>query len=173
MKKLTVWIITGLLLLCTTISSASPKSGKASKKPTATATQPTNQSTSTPAKKPTNILTPSQEIKELFDENNPRKTLTINGKELQQLPSSQGLTRVFSGANDNEVKEYFSKLTGQPLPSPRKIPNKGTMYVAPTTNGSFNLRDFATSSEKTGSAWTIDIPTGVVHPKKAEIKFIR
>lgn len=166
MKNLFLWVIVSLSFLVNTTAFATPKTGS-SKKPVATKTQP---STPKPVK-----LTPSQEVKELFDANNSRKSITINGRELQQLPNSQGLTRIFSGANDNEVKDFFSKLTGKPLPNPTKIPNKGIVYSVTGTDGKkYNLRDFASSSNVTGSAWTIDIPKGVANPTKAtEIKFIR
>ncbi|WP_228144118.1 VENN motif pre-toxin domain-containing protein, partial [Moraxella cuniculi] len=114
------------------------------------------------------------ELRKLFDENNASKSIKIGNKTLHQEANSSGLTRIFKGVGDEEVKRYFMDLTGQPLPPPRNIPNKGIVYVAKTPYGNFNLRVFASSANKTGSVWTIDIPSGFAHKsKRTEIKFLR
>lgn len=62
------------------------------------------------------------------------------------------------------------------MPQPREINiggNKGLLYAVKTEHGNYNLRSIAKSQDKTGLVWTIDIPAGVVHNKKAEIKFLR
>lgn len=121
----------------------------------------------------TTALTPQQEVVELFDATNPRTSITVNGKVLHQT-SSKGVTKVFAGASETDVKTYFTTLTGKPLPTPRVIPNKGQMYVTLTADGSFNLREFSSSVNTTGSVWTIDIPKSFSKTvKNAEIKFTR
>lgn len=122
----------------------------------------TKTTTTTQSNTKTPALTPAQkEIRALFDAKNTKTSLVINGKVLQQMPNSQGLTRIFSGVEEQEVKDYFSRLTGKPLSAPRTIPNKGIIYVSGTPHGNFTLRDFASSGDVVGSAWTIDIPKSV------------
>lgn len=123
------------------------------------------------------IYTPrDQEVRELFTATNPRVGIRIGNRTLLPEPNSQGLTRIFNGASDAEVKKYFTELTGKPLPNPIEINignNKGVRYSVQTEHGSYNLRSITRSQDKTGPVWTIDIPAGVVHNKKAEIKFLR
>ncbi|MFA9485871.1 MULTISPECIES: hypothetical protein [unclassified Moraxella] len=116
-----------------------------------------------------------QEVRELFTAANSRAGIRIGNRTLLPEPNSQGLTRVFNGASDAEVKQYFTELTGKPLPNPTEIVGKGVVYSVTATDGKkYNLRNFASSSNITGPAWTIDIPKGVANPNKAtEIKFIR
>jgi filamentous hemagglutinin len=80
------------------------------------------------------------------------------------------------------VQDYFLELTGTAgLPPPIKVPGRvggETMYVVKTDKGSFTLRDFASSTEKSGPVWTIEIPKTMVSNvntsgKSVEIKFLK
>lgn len=123
-------------------------------------------------------MTPSQEVKELFDPNNSRTSLTINGKAFQQLPNNKNMIRLFSGATEKEIKDFFTQLGGKTLPSPRTITNKdgstkGVIYVIEISKGkNLTLRNFSTSDDRTGAKWTIDVPAGMGHStNQTEIKF--
>lgn len=101
-------------------------------------------------------------------------TLTINGKEFKQTSDSKGLVRKFTDVSDNEVKDYFAKITEKPLPTPTPVPNKGIVYSVSTPDGSFNLRDFASSEKESGRVWTIDLPKKATKTSRnPEIKFVR
>ena len=137
--------------------------------------KPTNNQ-SKPSHRAAVYIPRDQELRELFTATNPRVGVRIGNRTLLPESNSQGLVRVFRGASDAEVKQYFTELTGKPLPQPREINignDKGVRYYVQTEHGNYNLRSIAKSQDKTGLAWTIDIPAGVVHNKKAEIKFLR
>ncbi|MDB6371836.1 hypothetical protein [Photorhabdus bodei] len=114
------------------------------------------------------------EISELFEYNHPRTGIQIGDRTLIEMPN-KGNAKIFSGASEAEVKQYFMELTGsENLPVGRSIPGKGNIYTVKTPKGTFNLRDFSASSSETGSAWTIDIPRGVGKPNApVEIKFLK
>ncbi|MBG2711027.1 hypothetical protein I4558_07405 [Proteus mirabilis] len=88
---------------------------------------------------------------------------------------NKGNSKIFSGASEAEVKQYFLELTGSKvLPKARIVPGKGNIYTIKTPNGNFNLRDFSTSASETGKAWTIDVPRGVAKDvAPVEIKFLK
>ncbi|MET3454253.1 filamentous hemagglutinin [Pseudomonas kilonensis] len=113
------------------------------------------------------------EIMELFSSSSPRSGLQIGNRSLIEVPNP-GNAKIFSGATDTEIKQYFSELTGSPsLPAPRRIPGKGDIYVVNTPGGNFTLRNFASSTGQTGPAWTIDIPKAVTGTTyNPEIKFL-
>jgi len=115
----------------------------------------------------------STEITELFSSSSTRSGIQIGDRSLIEVPNT-GNAKIFSGATDVEVKQYFSELTGSTdLPSPRTIPGKGDIYVVNTPEGNFTLRNFSSSSGQTGPAWTIDVPkaaTGTTY--NPEIKFL-
>lgn len=79
-----------------------------------------------------------QEIEELFDASNNRIGITIGNRSVLPDSNSTGFARIFHGISDKEVFDYFTHLTGQPLPAPRQIPGKGNLYTVKTSNGSFN-----------------------------------
>ncbi|WP_243465044.1 hypothetical protein [Photorhabdus temperata] len=114
------------------------------------------------------------EISELFEYNHPRMGIQIGDKTLIEMPN-KGNAKIFSGASEAEVKQYFVELTGSKnLPAGRSIFGKGNIYTVKTPKGTFNLRDFSASSSETGSAWTIDIPRGIGKPNApVEIKFLK
>ncbi|MFW0889393.1 UNVERIFIED_CONTAM: DUF637 domain-containing protein [Pseudomonas sp. JL1] len=119
------------------------------------------------------IISRSTELTELFSSTSTRSGLQIGNRSLIEVPNT-GNAKIFSGATDVEVKQYFSELTrSASLPSPRSIPGKGDIYVVNTPEGNFTLRNFSSSSGQTGPAWTIDIPkaaTGTTY--NPEIKFL-
>ncbi|WP_232832676.1 hypothetical protein, partial [Photorhabdus sp. CRCIA-P01] len=114
------------------------------------------------------------EISELFEYNHSRMGIQIGDRTLIEMPN-KGNSKIFSGASEAEVKQYFMELTGSKnLPAGRSIPGKGNIYTVKTPKGTFNLRDFSASSSETGSVWTIDIPRGVGKPNApVEIKFLK
>ncbi|WP_416052250.1 VENN motif pre-toxin domain-containing protein [Cupriavidus basilensis] len=118
--------------------------------------------------------TRTSEISELFDSNNSRAGIQIGNRSLVEVKNN-GKAKIFNGASDVEVKQYFVDLTGAlQLPAPRIVPGKGMMYVVDTAKGNFTLRDFAGSSGQTGAVWTIDVPKAAVGMTyNPEIKFIR
>ena len=138
--------------------------------------KPTNNQ-SKPSHRAAVYIPRDQELRELFTATNPRVGVRIGNRTLLPESNSQGLVRVFRGASDAEVKQYFTELTGKSLPQPREITigrNKGLLYAVKTENGSYNLRSVASSQSRTGLVWTIDIPksaTGTT--KNPEIKFLR
>lgn len=159
-----------------TLSSINPFKGirirlEAIKGKVASNTKPKAISTQRSTSLNTAIYTPrDQEVRELFTATNPRVGIRIGNRTLLPEPNSQGLTRIFNGASDAEIKQYFTELTGKPLPNPIEINignNKGVRYSVQTEHGSYNLRSITRSQDKTGPVWTIDIPAGVVHNKKS------
>jgi filamentous hemagglutinin len=124
---------------------------------------------------PNRIPTPDRriEIRELFDNNNPRSGIQIGNRSALSDPSNIGGAKVFDGVSDVEVKDYFMQLTGQPLPAPRTITIGGNtsvqLYTVRTTEGNFNLRSGSTSGV---GRWTIDIPRRATGTGNAgELKF--
>lgn len=138
--------------------------------------KPTNNQ-SKPSHRAAVYIPRDQELRELFTKTNPREGVRIGNRTLLPEPNGQGLVRIFRGASDAEVKQYFTELTGRPLPQPREITiggNKGLLYAVKTENGSYNLRSVASSQSLTGLVWTIDIPKSVTGTtKNPEIKFLR
>lgn len=114
------------------------------------------------------------EIKELFEYDNSRSGIIIGNRTLIEMPN-KGNAKIFSGASEAEIKQYFIELTGnKSLPAVRAVPGKGNIYTVKTPNGSFNLRDFSNSASETGKAWTIDIPRGIAKDAApVEIKFLK
>jgi filamentous hemagglutinin len=115
----------------------------------------------------------STEITELFSSASSRNSIQIGSRTLTELPNT-GNAKIFSGATENEIKQYFSELTDAvSLPPPRMIPGKGEIYVVNTPHGNFTLRNFSSSSGQTGPAWTIDVPKGATGTTyNPEIKFL-
>ncbi|AVE03620.1 hypothetical protein CYL20_03260 [Pseudomonas palleroniana] len=109
----------------------------------------------------------------MFSSSGTRSGIQIGDRSLIEVPST-GNAKIFSGATDVEVKQYFSQLTGSTqLPSPRSIPGKGDIYVVNTPEGNFTLRNFSSSSGQTGPAWTIDVPKAAAGTTyNPEIKFL-
>ena len=106
-----------------------------------------------------------RELKEIFAGGND-VTLHVGGQDYKPVHRT-GIARTYEGLSDAQVKQYFTELTGQPLPSPKRIeiegkngqPSKeGINYVVNTKDGNFNLRNISTSSETSGAKWTIDVP---------------
>ena len=114
------------------------------------------------------------EIKELFEYDNSRSGIQIGNRTLIEMPN-KGNAKIFNGASEAEIKQYFVELTGnKTFPEVRTVPGKGNIYTVKTSNGSFNLRDFSSSASETGKAWTIDIPKGVAKDTApVEIKFLK
>jgi RHS repeat-associated protein len=115
----------------------------------------------------------SQEISEVFSPTNPRNGPQIGDRSLIEMANT-GNAKMYAGATEAEVKEYFKELAGvSELPPARQVPGKGTLYVVRTPDGNINLRDFSSSAAQTGPAWTIDIPKGIAGTSyNPEIKFL-
>nr|WP_240478646.1 adhesin [Pseudomonas cremoricolorata] len=115
----------------------------------------------------------STEITELFSSSSTRSGIQIGNRSLIEVPNT-GNAKIFSGATDVEVKQYFSQLTGSTqLPPPRSIPGKWDIYVVNTPEGNFTLRNFSSSSGQTGPAWTTDVPKAAAGTTyNPEIKFL-
>jgi len=107
------------------------------------------------------------ELSELFDGQNPRRGIQIGDRTVLHNESSGG-ARVFANVSDSEVKQYFSQLVGQSLPPPRSLGGGREIYMIPTPDGNFVLRNFSTSG--TGR-WTIDIPAAITGRVRREVKF--
>jgi hypothetical protein len=121
------------------------------------------------------IPTPDRrvEITELFDSSNPRSGIQIGDRTVLVDPTNRGGARVFDGVSDAEVRNYFTELTGQPLPAPRTITignnSNVQLYTVRTPEGSFNLRSGSTSGV---GRWTIDVPRGATCTgNSGELKF--
>ncbi|OZY86302.1 hypothetical protein CBP51_04550 [Cellvibrio mixtus] len=117
-----------------------------------------------------------QEAKNLFSKS--ANGITVGDRSLIAIPSSTFNAKIFSGASENEVFQYFKDLTGaNQMPVVREIPGKGKLYVFETPEGNFNMRDYATSAAEVGNAWTIEIPNAISGlnstTKRSEIKFLR
>lgn len=114
------------------------------------------------------------EIRRLFEYGNSRSGIQIGNRTLIEMPN-KGNAKIFSGASEAEVQQYFIELTGnKSLPEARVVPGKGNIYTVRTPNGNFNLRDFSYSVKDTGKAWTIDIPRGIAKDTaRVEIKFLK
>ena len=106
-----------------------------------------------------------RELKEIFAGGNDAG-LHVSGQDYKPVHRT-GIARTYEGLSDAQVKQYFTELTGQPLPSPKRIgiegkngmpAKEGINYVVKTKYGSFNLRNISTSSETSGARWTIDVP---------------
>jgi hypothetical protein len=114
----------------------------------------------------------------LFNPSSPVSGIQVGNRSLTEVPNN-GNAKIFSGASEAEIKDYFLQLTGSnQMPVPRTIVIGGqstTLYNIQTPNGSFNLRNNSTS-EITGYGkpdWTIEVPSGFAKPtSSAEIKFI-
>lgn len=117
-----------------------------------------------------------KEIAQLFKYDDPRRGIQIGDRTVLQEPNT-GKAKIFAGVSEVEVKEYFSQLTGKPLPDPVPVTIRGQgglLYSIETPQGNFVLRDVSASSAETGSVWTSEIPRGLAHPKaRMEIKFLR
>ena len=123
------------------------------------------------------------EITELFDNTNPRSGIQIGNRTVLNDPTNTGGARVFSDVSDVEVRNYFTELTGQPLPAPRTVNIGGRnvqLYTVRTPDGNFNLRSGSSSVLPNGQApsWTIDVPGGATgrvdsrgRPVTSELKF--
>lgn len=97
----------------------------------------------------------------MFDRDHPRSGIQIGNRTVLDDPTNTGGARVFDGVSDAEVRDYFTELTGQPLPSnpTTVVPGRGNIYTVETPDGNFSLRDFSTSGV---GRWTIDVPASVV-----------
>ncbi|NKG13318.1 hemagglutinin [Ralstonia solanacearum] len=104
-------------------------------------------------------------------------TLQIDGATFTEQPNS-GKAAIFSGVTEAQVNSYFLKLTGAsflPAPVPMTIKGEqGVRYTVNTPQGNFTLRNVSSSADKTGPAWTIDVPGSVTGTSyNREIKFLR
>lgn len=104
--------------------------------------------------------------------------LNIGGKTLQADPQLSIGAPVYSGAATSDVMSYFRQLTGgDSMPSVKSIPGKGDVYAATITSGAnagskITLRNFSSSSQQSGAAWTIDVINPSINAgKRIEIKF--
>lgn len=85
--------------------------------------------------------------------------LTVAGKVLKADPLVSKGAPVYEGASTFDVMRYFKELAGiEDMPMAKVIPEQGLIYVANTASGSkMVLRNFSSSSQKTGASWAIDV----------------
>ena len=117
------------------------------------------------------------ELKDVFDKDNPKTDLKIDGQTIQQGPgSNRYTTRIYESQNltDRQIYNYAEELAGQPLTKTRD-----GIYTAKLQDGTtITLRNVSSSVDKTGARWTIDIRNNPTLTnlyrglrKSAEIKF--
>jgi hypothetical protein len=120
------------------------------------------------------------ELQQVFDPANPRQGITVGNQ--SYLPKPGQSVPIYEGMSPKQVQEYFLELTGTAgLPQPIKVPGRiggETMYVVKTDQGSFTLRDFASSTDKSGPVWTIEVPKTMLpnintSSKTVELKFLK
>jgi hypothetical protein len=118
------------------------------------------------------------ELQQVFDPANPRQGITVGNQ--SYLPKPGQSVPIYEGMSPKQVQDYFLELTGTAgLPAPIKVPGRvggETMYVVKTDKGSFTLRDFASSTDKSGPVWTIDVPRSMLptnYKGSPEIKFLK
>lgn len=124
----------------------------------------------------TPFINRAQELQELFNLSHSRSGIQIGNRTLLEMPRT-GNAKIFSGATDAEVKQYFTEITGKALPpvKPLNINGvQGEMYVVNTPYGNVTLRNVSSSLDQTGPTWTIRFPEGMAAPNGArEVKFLR
>ncbi|MDC9589348.1 hypothetical protein PSI23_08435 [Xenorhabdus sp. XENO-10] len=97
-----------------------------------------------------------EELRRIFDKNNPSRDLMIDGKIIRQgqASNSYGTTKVYESQSltNQQIHRYAQQLAGNtPLKKVRPM-----IYTAKTVDGtSITLRNV--SSSNTGARWTIDI----------------
>ncbi|PXZ03940.1 VENN motif pre-toxin domain-containing protein [Gilliamella apicola] len=117
------------------------------------------------------------ELKDVFDKDNHKTDLKIDGQTIQQGPgSNRYTTRIYESQNltDRQIYNYAEELAGQPLTKTRD-----GIYTAKLQDGTtITLRNVSSSVDKTGARWTIDIRNNPTLTnlyrglrKSAEIKF--
>jgi len=98
------------------------------------------------------------ELRKLYDKNNPTQDLNIDGQTIRQgeVSNSYGTTKVFESQSltDQQIQKYAQQLAGD---TPLKEVRSG-IYTANLSDGSLiTLRNVSTSEAKTGARWTVDI----------------
>ena len=118
------------------------------------------------------------ELQQIFDPSNPRQGMTIGDQ--SYLPKPGQSVPIYEGLTPKQVQDYFLELTGTvALPAPIKVPGRvggDTMYVIKTDKGNFTLRDFASSTDRSGPVGMIDFPRSILPAGSKispEIKFIK
>ncbi len=73
---------------------------------------------------------------------------------------------------------YFKQLAGvKAMPDVKSIPGKGDVYAVTISSGvnvgsKITLRNFSSSAQQSGAAWTIDVINPLINSgKRVEIKF--
>jgi len=98
----------------------------------------------------------------------------LGGTLLKADPMVSTGAPVFEGASTADVMAYLQTLGGGgAMPPVRNIPGEGQLYVISTPGGTtLRLRDFSTSKNATGAAWTIDIvDPSINNGRSVEMKF--
>jgi hypothetical protein len=123
------------------------------------------------------------ELQQVFDPANPRQGITVGNQ--SYLPKPGQSVPIYEGMSAKQVQDYFLELTGTAgLPAGVKVSDKngtilGTRWTIPDgKGGTFTLRDFASSTDKSGPVWTIEVPKTMVpnvntSGKSVEIKFLK
>ena len=116
------------------------------------------------------------ELKDVFDKDNPKTDLTIDGQLVRQNGGNRYTTRIYDSQNltDRQIYNYAEELAGQPLTKAKE-----GVYTTRLQDGtSITLRNVSHSAEKTGARWTIEITNNPTLAnlyrglrKGAEIKF--
>ncbi|KES14334.1 hypothetical protein GASC598I20_001080, partial [Gilliamella apicola SCGC AB-598-I20] len=116
------------------------------------------------------------ELKDVFDKDNPKTDLTIDGQLVRQNGGNRYTTRIYDSQNltDRQIYNYAEELAGQPLTKARE-----GVYTTRLQDGtSITLRNVSHSAEKTGARWIIEITNNPILAnlyrglrKGAEIKF--
>jgi hypothetical protein len=121
------------------------------------------------------------ELQQVFDPANPRQGITVGNQ--SYLPKPGQSVPIYEGMSPKQVQDYFLELTGTAgLPAGVKVSDKngtilGTRWTIPDgKGGTFTLRDFASSTDKSGPVWTIDVPRSMLptnYRGSPEIKFLK
>ncbi|WP_432783780.1 filamentous hemagglutinin N-terminal domain-containing protein [Pseudomonas corrugata] len=104
--------------------------------------------------------------------------LTIRGKTFQADPQLSIGAPIYTGTTELDVMNYFKQLAGvKAMPDVKSIPGKGDVYAVTISSGvnvgsKITLRNFSSSAQQSGAAWTIDVINPLINSgKRVEIKF--
>ena len=95
------------------------------------------------------------ELKDVFDKDNPKTDLKIDGQSIRQNGGNRYTTRIYDSQNltDKQIQNYAEELAGQPLTK-----RADGIYTARLQDGTnITLRNVSNSADKTGARWTVDI----------------
>ncbi|MGB4774159.1 MAG: hypothetical protein WBP45_03220 [Daejeonella sp.] len=117
-----------------------------------------------------------EDVAKLFDKANPINNIKINGKVFKEVTGvvNEKTVKMFEGVTDVEIQAFAENLAGKPL----EEVFIGKVWTETTVDGTkINLRNVSSSSEATGTKWTIELPNSSIlkdtkgKPIALEIKF--